>query len=123
MDLKSFIKTHQQKIALSVGYLLVAILAFGLGKITAFQYSVPEVKIEEAFSAPLNNTQNLGQVQSASVDNSDGDCAGKIKGNINSKGKKIYHVLGGAFYKQTNPEACFSTEADAKAAGFTKSSR
>ncbi len=45
-----------------------------------------------------------------------------VKGNISSK-NKIYHVPGGSFYDRTTPEMCFSTEAEAEAAGFTKSSR
>lgn len=45
-----------------------------------------------------------------------------VKGNISSK-DKIYHVKGGAFYERTTPEMCFTTEAEAKAAGFRKSSR
>lgn len=40
-----------------------------------------------------------------------------IKGNGNSG---IYHVPSGAFYHRTNPEECFSTEADALAAGYRR---
>lgn len=47
----------------------------------------------------------------------------KIKGNINSKGEKIYHVPGGAYYDRTIPEAWFCTEEEAKAAGFRPSKR
>jgi len=46
-----------------------------------------------------------------------------IKGNINSKGEKIYHVPGGAYYNKTNPEEWFKTEAEAEAAGYRKSKR
>lgn len=46
-----------------------------------------------------------------------------IKGNINSKGEKIYHVPGGQFYQKTTAEVWFSTEAEAKAAGYRKSMR
>ena len=52
-----------------------------------------------------------------------GDKACVIKGNINSQGRKLYHVPGGAFYERTNPEMCFNTEDEAQAAGFTKSAR
>ncbi|MED4581602.1 thermonuclease family protein [Brevibacillus choshinensis] len=41
-----------------------------------------------------------------------------IKGNINAKGDKIYHVPGSASYEQTNAEMWFATEEEAKAAGF-----
>lgn len=46
--------------------------------------------------------------------------APKIKGNINARGDKIYHVPGGRSYEQTDPEAWFCTEAEAEAAGFRK---
>lgn len=41
-----------------------------------------------------------------------------IKGNINSRGEKIYHVPGGRYYEQTKPEALFCTEEEAVHAGF-----
>ena len=44
-----------------------------------------------------------------------------IKGNINSKGQKIYHVPDGKFYDITKPEEMFCTEQDALQAGFRKS--
>ena len=120
MDYKSLIKTHQQKIALSVGYILVFTLAFGLGRITAFKYNAPEIRIEEVFqmpdNLPPNNTANAGRVQSATVDN----CEGKIKGSSSM----IYHLPGGSFYNRTtSPIRCFNTEIEAKAAGFRRSSR
>jgi len=46
-----------------------------------------------------------------------------VKGNINSRGEKIYHVPGGQFYDRTKPEYCFCTPADAEAAGFRASKR
>lgn len=44
--------------------------------------------------------------------------AGKIKGNINSKGEKIYHLPGDPYYDRTNAEEYFNTEAEAQAAGY-----
>ncbi len=46
-----------------------------------------------------------------------------IKGNINSKGERIYHVPGGRYYDRTKidtskGERWFCTEAEAKAAGW-----
>ena len=109
-------------IALIVGYLLIASLAFAMGRITAYKYDAPEIKVEQAFSAPSNYTGNVAGIQTETVPASDNDCNGKIKGNISSSGK-IYHMPGGAFYARTNPEMCFATEAEASAAGFRKSSR
>jgi len=45
---------------------------------------------------------------------------GLIKGNINSKGEKIYHVPGGRYYDVTKPEVWFETEEEAQAAGFRR---
>lgn len=48
---------------------------------------------------------------------------GLIKGNINSKGEKIYHLTGGAYYDKTVPEKWFKTEQEAQDAGFRPSSK
>lgn len=47
----------------------------------------------------------------------------KIKGNINSKGEKIYHKPGGASYEQTVAEEMFCTEQEAEQAGFRAAKR
>ncbi|MDI3270517.1 MAG: thermonuclease family protein [Bacillota bacterium] len=46
-----------------------------------------------------------------------------IKGNINAKKEKIYHVPGGAYYDRTKPKVCFSTEEEARREGFRPSQR
>ncbi|WP_278382475.1 thermonuclease family protein [Clostridium tyrobutyricum] len=43
---------------------------------------------------------------------------GKIKGNINSKGEKVYHLSGDLYYNRTKAEEYFDTEAQAQAAGY-----
>lgn len=43
-----------------------------------------------------------------------------IKGNINPKGEKIYHLPKEKFYSQTKPETWFKTEQDAINAGYRK---
>lgn len=45
----------------------------------------------------------------------------EIKGNIKANGEKVYHVLGGRYYKATKAEVMFKTEEDAQKAGFKKS--
>ncbi|XKE93783.1 thermonuclease family protein [Metaplanococcus flavidus] len=42
----------------------------------------------------------------------------EIKGNINSKGAKIYHMPGSSSYEQTNPEEWFCSEQEAIDNGF-----
>lgn len=46
-----------------------------------------------------------------------------IKGNINSKGEKIYHLPDGAYYDHVKAEVLFKTEKEAQAAGFRKSKK
>ena len=51
-----------------------------------------------------------------------------VKGNVNSKGQRIYHLPGGQFYERVKikPEQgdqCFNTAVEAKAAGFRRSKR
>ncbi len=53
----------------------------------------------------------------------DSEGNGIIKGNINSKGERIYHMPGGASYESTIPEAWFKTEQEALEAGFRKAKR
>ena len=59
-------------------------------------------------------------------DNAAGQCL--IKGNISSRGERIYHVPGGAYYSRTKispakGERFFCSEADAEAAGWRASQR
>ena len=59
-------------------------------------------------------------------DNTAGLC--QIKGNISSRGERIYHVPGGQFYSRTKispakGERFFCSEADAEAAGWRASQR
>lgn len=51
------------------------------------------------------------------------DCQNPIKGNINSRGEKIYHVPGGQYYDITKAEELFCTEQEAVNAGYRKSQR
>ena len=51
-----------------------------------------------------------------------------VKGNVNSKGERIYHVAGGRFYervkiKPKEGDRCFRTPQEAQAAGFRPSQR
>lgn len=46
-----------------------------------------------------------------------------IKGNINSKGNKIYHMPGQQNYDDTEPEEMFCTPEEAEAAGFRAAQR
>lgn len=124
MEYKALIKTHQLKLALIVGYLLVAALAFGLGQMTVHRQPLPEIRVEQTSVLPDNYSPNIAGIQSETSPIAAtavvGNCQGKIKGSSSH----IYHMPGGAFYdKTTHPAACFDTESQAQAAGYRKSSR
>jgi hypothetical protein len=122
----SFIE-YLDKIVLIICFFLV----FGIGYYIGINYSQltstnSSITVLERspinYTEKTNNSQVLGsfiQTPSQTQDN----CANKIKGNINSKGEKIYHLPTGAYYKNTNPEACFETEEQAISAGFRKSGK
>lgn len=65
--------------------------------------------------------EETGENQSST--NTNIDCQNPIKGNINSKGEKIYHVPGGQYYDITKAEELFCTEQEAVNAGYRKSQR
>jgi len=113
------IKAHQQKIALVIGFAAVAAIGFYGGKVLSKPASTkPAIS---ASSSSTNYSQVNQTVQTPPVtDTATLDCTGKIKGSSSHK----YHLAGGAFYdRTTHPIACFDTETQAQAAGFTKSSR
>src|SRR3546814_20981593 len=67
-----------------------------------------------------------GERTTAEVLRKEGGCV--IKGNISTKGERIYHVPGGAFYERNQDsngkgERWFYNEAEAKTAGVTRRKR
>lgn len=74
-------------------------------------------------SSSSNSSNSSSNNSTPSTQSSSSSGHGQIKGNISSKGEKIYHVPGGAYYDRTNPEAWFNTEEEAQAAGYRKSKR
>ena len=117
-----------------VGFVLIFLVGFGAGRFekslrrdnvkSQSNYTTQQDKKPLVTEAPAGQTtaQNgEGTVAGNSTTTVPTDC--KIKGNIASGGKKLFHVKGGAFYDRTNAEMCFNTEAEALAAGFVKSSR
>src|SRR5688572_18872448 len=98
--LTSAIKNHQQKLVLVVGFLLVALIGFELGKNSVPEPVMPEVQEVKAVDQPANYTPKSSEAQPK--------CSGQIKGSSSM----IYHVPGGGFYdKTTKPIRCFETEA------------
>jgi competence protein ComEC len=76
--------------------------------------------IEKQGSQKETDSNNYSKKDAIYVDKNG---RGLIKGNINSKGEKIYHMPDGAYYEKVNPEIWFKTEKEAKSSGFRKSKK
>lgn len=77
-----------------------------------------------SFQQPAEYRRQQGNNRAAATN--DPNC--RIKGNISTKGDRIYHVPGGEFYQQTvisaaQGERMFCSEQEAQAAGWRKSRR
>lgn len=122
-------KENKQKMAYGICFILVFIVGFGAGKYDRQSQKLYQPKQINYNTKPApNQTPAAGgagdkAALNAAVKGTSTPANCLIKGNIGAKGSKIYHMQGGAFYKLTKPELCFSTEAEAQAAGFVKSSR
>lgn len=77
------------------------------------------VKLER--ESRLNNKGLWKENENPSVDQQKATCTQpKIKGNINSRNEKIFHVPGGRNYEATKAEEMFCSEEEAIAAGYRK---
>ncbi|WP_059040619.1 thermonuclease family protein [Paenibacillus rubinfantis] len=85
-------------------------------------WSIEDYAREDGFHPEVIDTVDDAPTAHASAPPAAAACESPtIKGNINSKGERIYHVPDGRYYEQTKAEEMFCTEADAVAAGFRKS--
>lgn len=130
-EIKTKLLENKEKLVLGICFVLVFIVGFGAGKFDKriqastykpqANYTTPPAKKPLPFVSKEGDTAAKGAVAGAATSTPSSACI--VKGNISAKGKKIYHIKGGAFYTKVKPEECFNTEAEALAAGFIKSSR
>jgi hypothetical protein len=110
----------------AVCFAAVFIAGFGAGKMhSGASGAAPTKRTLSNYTTNTGGTENTAK-PAANNNSSDkpatnsattGECY--IKGSKS----KIYHLPGGSFYDRTNASQCFATEAEAQAAGYTKSSR
>lgn len=83
----------------------------------------PDVLYTKRFSLLKSEAQN-NQVGLWGKQDKIKSCSNpKIKGNINSRNEKIYHVPGGKSYNETKAEMMFCSDQEAVASGFRKATR
>lgn len=113
--LKEKLIKDEDKIILAIGFILVAILSFGAGKLSEVSRTETPIVFQDA-----NCQNNLNSPAPSSIQNNVQDQTdGKIIGNKNSR---IYHMPGGAFYDKISAEnrVYFSSEEEAQKAGYRK---
>jgi hypothetical protein len=110
-----------------VGVCFVLVFLVGYGTGSYVRVSAPKTFKQSNYTTNTNNKPVVFGADAAAPQGTKTSSSTPtnciVKGNISSTGKKIYHVVGGAFYAKVHPEQCFNTEAEAVVAGFVKSSR
>lgn len=124
---KEILAKNEDRIILSIGFMLVAILSFGAGKLSETYYPQTPIIFQDAprseatdATAEIARDAINNQAVSASAKAGGGQTQGKIIGNKNSM---IYHVPGGAFYDKISARnrIYFNSEQEARNAGYRKS--
>ncbi len=115
--IKKLLVDKEDKIILAIGFVLVAFLSFGAGKLSETYRPQAPIIFKNAPDCPALPVANDTTASSGVVDTA--ITQGKIIGNKNSK---IYHTPGSASYNKISEEnrVYFNTEADAEKAGYRK---
>lgn len=130
-QIKAILTQNEDRIILSVGFILVAFLSFGAGKLSETYHPQTPIIFQNApncgtANGAANNSAN-NQINSPRFAGEAGEpvaggaqTQGKIIGNRNSM---IYHLPGGAFYDRISEQnrVYFNSEQEAQKAGFRKS--
>lgn len=127
---KETLAKNEDRIILIVGFILVAFLSFGAGKLSETYHPQTPIVFKDApkcgtanngaktaNSAVSDSANNQGS-QTASTNRE--EAQGRIIGN---KKSMIYHVPGDAFYDKIGAQnrVYFNSEAEAQKSGFRKS--
>lgn len=119
-----WIKKNQGDIAIVIGFILVAFIAFGVGRLSAPEIIRNPIVIEEPLaSSSVNLLGNVSQTLTGTAGESTQNLAGEKGLFVASKNSNKYHWPWCAAAKQIKPEnqIWFKSEAQAKAAGYSPS--
>ena len=113
-NFKSFVKEHESDITLTIGIVLIALISFGTGRLTAPQTNKEPIVIE-------GPTASIEQSVSESSQPTDKEMAGQERfvGSVNSN---KYHWPDCPFSKRIaeQNQIWFSSEAKAQSAGYIR---
>lgn len=109
---------NEDKIILAVGFILVAVLSFGAGKLSeVYRAQIPIIFQDNPDCA---NSQAL---TNGAAENQNKTVASETQGQIiGNKNSRIYHLPGGGSYNKVSAEnrVYFATEEEAQKAGYRK---
>lgn len=116
-------------LAITAGCMVVVFISgFGAGKMhsgTTSSVAASKRSLSTNYTTKTDSQTNTASKTNANASipktaqSSSANSCTTIKGSKS----KIYHIPGGSFYDRTTAAQCFTTEEEAIAAGFTKSSR
>lgn len=137
-QIKAILIQNEDRIILSVGFILVAFLSFGAGKLSETYHPQTPIIFQDApkcgttggaaqtapaaastsANSPINSPRFAGEAGEPVA--AGAQTQGKIIGNKNSM---IYHIPGGAFYDRISAQnrIYFNSEQEAQKAGYRKS--
>ena len=110
-NFKSFVKEHESDITLTIGIVLIALISFGTGRLTAPQTNNEPIVIEGPTASAIKATEPASVKATA-------DKQGRFVGSVNSN---KYHWPDCSFGKRIaeQNQIWFSSEAEAQSAGYT----
>lgn len=129
--IKSFWLKYEPKIALGIGLILVAVLAFEAGVLKGQKWQQSPLVIEKQAISDQNSSQNASSTQnlpsqtpqnsSAVSDTTSTQTPAKDCQFVASKNSNIYHVPTCGSARRIKPEnlVCFKDENDARSKGYT----
>ncbi len=119
--IKTDIAKNEDKLVLVAGFILVSLISFGIGRLSA-DYRKPNTPIIIDDSAvKCNAGVSVGATEGAlTAENKNSAADGKVIGN---KKSLIYHLPDGKFYNTILEEnrVYFNSEEEAQKAGYRKS--
>ncbi len=113
-NFKNFVKEHQSDITLTIGIVLVTLISFGAGRLTAHQIGQEPIVIQgptASIEQSLETSRLAGETEQEETEQ------GKFVGSVNSN---KYHWPECPSAKKISPQnqIWFSSEAEAQAAGY-----
>jgi len=113
-NFKNFVKEHESDITLTIGIVLIALISFGTGRLTAPQANDKPIIIEGPTASIEQSVSEVSQPI-----NKETTEQGRFVGSVNSN---KYHWPDCSFAKRISEEnqIWFSSEAEAQAAGYIR---